>query len=59
MISLLPSEPTIMFYIKIGNNDDPCKGKNTKIVRQETREYISTSNDECYRDVINIRLQKP
>lgn len=59
MISLLPSEPTIMFYIKIGNNDDPCKGKNAKIVRQETCEYISTSNDECYRDVIDIGLQKP
>ena len=54
MISLLPSEPTIMFYIEIGNDDDPCQGKDTKIVRDETREYISTSNDKCYRDVINI-----
>lgn len=54
-----PLEPTIMFYIKIGNDDDPCKGKYTKIVRQETREEISASNNECYRDVINIGLQKP
>lgn len=54
-----PLEPTIMFYIKIRNDDDPCKGKYTKIVRQETREEISASNNECYRDVINIGLQKP
>ena len=43
-----------MFYIKIGNDDDPCQGKNTKIVRDETRKKISTSNDERYRDIINI-----
>jgi hypothetical protein len=43
-----------MFYIKIGNDDDPCQGKKTKIVGDETREQISASNDERYRDIINI-----
>jgi hypothetical protein len=43
-----------MFYIKIANDDDPSQGKKTKIVGEETRKQISASNDERYRDIINI-----
>jgi len=46
--------PSVIFYIKICNDNDPCESKDAKIVRDETSKYISPRQNKYQRNIINI-----